>query len=274
MNTKVQRLTGRDLLTKGMAFFTHAIKTDAVTLNPNLGRARLTQIYGDNLTTGRNLAEFPSLKPYLQRLRSLASDHPAVTACETCVLLLIPHTHWGRHAVIRIEYRKDKGRIDIGEIDVHPDALYAPVSFVYIEGQPVPYEWMLERDLPDPKLHAAVLAYIQDAACIANTSETGFGIGYNYSSWMTPPDGVIGTIEAEMETEGNFGAIYTTLDYGVIVKGGYVGWPVLSQDRAAAFLSAAERALVEDVMSLLESVESEKERQALWERLKNRLAFP
>ena len=142
----------------------------------------------------------------------------------------------------------------------------------------MPYEWMLERDLPDPKLHAAVLTYIEEATSIANTSETGFGIGYDYRSWMTPPDGVISTIEGEGETDGNFGAIYTTLDYQQkfeskgssydLKASRYVGWPALSQDKAAAFLSSAEQALVDDMMSLLESVEDEKERQAIWERLK------
>jgi hypothetical protein len=160
MNSNVQRLTGSELLTTGMTFFASAINTGAVILHPNAGRARLTEIYGEDVTSRCNLVQFDSLKPYLQRLRSLALDHPAILACETSVLLLIPHTHWGRDAVIRIEYRKDKGRIDIGEIDVYSDALYAPVSFVYIEGQAVPYEWMLERDLPDPNLHAAVLTYI------------------------------------------------------------------------------------------------------------------
>jgi hypothetical protein len=260
-----------------MEFFTHAINTGAVALHPDIGRVRLAKIYGEDVTSGRNLAKFESLKPYLRQLRSLALDHPMVSTRETSVLLLIPHTHWGSRAIVRIEYRRDRNRIDIGEIDIHPEAPYAPVSFVYIEGQAVPYEWMLERDLPDSKLHAAVLAYIQAAASIADTSATGFGIGYDYRSWMTPRDSVIATVEAESETDGNFGAIYTTLDYKGPLNADnarYVGWPALSLEKAAAFLSSSEQELVDDIMSLLESVEGERERQEMWERLKNRFDFP
>lgn len=268
-------LLGSSLLKAGKELFLLAIESGALAVHLADGIKRLNQLYGEKVYNAPDLWQVEKLRPYLENLISIASTHSEILDNPSALLLLNPHTHWGANNVIRIEYRPEEYRLDIGPVDIHYDAFYCPVSFVFIDYQAVAYEWMLESDVPNLPLYRATINYIKDACHVANTIQTGFGMGYNYRSFMTPFNSVINTIEvSNAEDIDSYSSIYATDEYelrygrSLLSEVEYVGWSFLIQPDLSS-LTSEEAALVEEAWALLSTAETETERKAMWVRMQS-----
>jgi hypothetical protein len=108
-----------------------------VAQGPTIAVARASKFFSSTSrdTLGFACANFQSLR---SSLCEIVGDRNACNA----FTILAPHTHWSEDRPIIYKFEECAQRYVVGNLKIEPKANYVPVSFVFVAGSPLPYEWL------------------------------------------------------------------------------------------------------------------------------------
>ena len=203
---------------------------------PDQFRARsgseLAALYDDSFVSALTLAISPSgpeyahsriIKHFKVRRNFLPSRIPlftriskAVRARDGDLLILAPHTHWEISSPIIYTYRTKGNKYFVGCLEIDPNGVYQPVSFVMHYGSVLPYEWIdqsITIDQCELQKNVDIINFLFDTGLVGE-EPIGIGIDFRFRHKEATPIADqynTGSIEFPVTINGNASKKYSQI---------------------------------------------------------------
>ena len=260
-------LRGSELNGSIRARFRAVCDCDIVASSPAAAIKRILSIYASedsilSSTASRGLASVLDAK---------LSLHPLLRKQPERLLLTAPHTHWSPETLIIAVHDPEQNCLFIGANDIQDDWIYAPVSFVFVDQTPVPYEFFcLDGNSIDVEVLDEFFSLLPTVAECLDSAKDGLGFSYDYRSAVFPNDTLRSTVESDFNED--VGIVMTSSCFermegsSELEKAISVAWPALTKIRIDA-LDTEEKGIFAQLSAQISNCNSEEERALMLEQL-------
>lgn len=157
--------------------FINSIFYSKVVYGPSESLNKIRDHYNvDPSMDGNNVSDIIAIRDHIY---NICTDKSWINA----FTITAPHTHWPDKKAVIYQYEPNKNIYVIGPFDTINSSRYIPVSFVFNEGLPLPYEWAHESVAIDEREWELCYNLIcQLNAKLENNIPLGIAIDFRFRS--------------------------------------------------------------------------------------------
>lgn len=185
---------------------------------------------------------------------------------EVCngLAILAPHTHWEPALPIVYTFDRDKDRYLVGNLAPNAGTHYTPVSFVFSDDGPLPYEWCDSTIEINNRSWHKLVQVIEHVGRVVSDLGWPLGLGFDFRFKNSLLDDTVPTVELPVE-ESDHSKLSQVIRFSTFIESGgreseieQVSWT--AQSEKVLGLGQQEQAVLTRLRQQLRSLETKAER--------------